>query len=338
MYLSCLLAFSIHAAEDHQVAQPTIAVMYHPVMLKHYTGANHPERPERVSSVVNYLQSLSNFQQVLQWPEVTPADDKVIGLVHSSAYIERVKKEVQRLKPNQTAQLSTGDTILSKDSLDAARLAVGAVVQGADRIMQQQSEAAFALVRPPGHHASRNTGMGFCIFNNVAIAAKYLQEKYHLKRILIVDFDVHHGNGTQKTFDEDSSVFYFSVHQSNFYPYTGESDDIGLGAGRGTAINVPVSPGTDAHGILKAIDQQLVPAMQTFKPEFILVSAGFDSHANDLLGHLNYSDQAYAKITQKLQAIAQQAGHQRLLFALEGGYTLQNLEQSIAKILQTLVQ
>lgn len=333
-YFSISLLLPILAVA--QVTTKPVAMLYDPAMLLHDTGPGHPERPERLSTVVDYLKQQPVNAELL-WPKIAPATDETIMLVHSAQYLNKVKQEVSNIEPNKYTVLSTGDTVLSPQTLTAARYAVGAVVQGVDMVMQRNVRSGFALVRPPGHHASRNTGMGFCVFNNVAIAANHLKQHYGLKRILIVDFDVHHGNGTQAIFEADPSVYYFSVHQSPLYPGTGDAEEIGIDAGEGSIKNIPLLPGSGDAEILQAFNDELIPAMQTYQPEFILVSAGIDSHRGDLLGSLEYTSKGYGAITAALIKLSQQYSQSRLFFTLEGGYHLPNLKGAIEVIIQSLI-
>ena len=259
-------------------------------------------------------------------------------LVHTLSYIKAVENETNRISKNSVSNLSTGDTVISKQSDFVARLAVGAGIKGADLIMKNSISSAFAIVRPPGHHATSSRGMGFCIYNNVAIVARYLQDNYGLERILIIDFDVHHGNGTQDIFYEDNSVFYFSVHQHPFYPYSGGSNEIGRNAGKGFTLNVELPKDSGNLELLNALNNKLKPAMDNFKPEFILVSAGFDAHRGDLLGGLNYTSNGYKEAAIILKDIAKKYSSGRTLYMLEGGYSEANLSNSINEILGILIK
>jgi acetoin utilization deacetylase AcuC-like enzyme len=222
LLLSIILLFTANSLIAENLNKKNkVAVMYSDQFLLHDTGKNHPENPSRLLSVVEDLISNPLLKPYLIWPKFTPATTDQLQLAHTKGYIKTVGLETDLLKNNSISYLSTGDTVISKQSDHVARLAVGAGIKAVDMIMSEEINSAFALVRPPGHHATASRGMGFCIYNNVAIVARHLQQQHGLKKILIVDFDVHHGNGTQDIFYEDNSVFYFSVHQHPFYPQSG---------------------------------------------------------------------------------------------------------------------
>jgi acetoin utilization deacetylase AcuC-like enzyme len=241
--------------------------------------------------------------------------------VHSEAYIERARRDCL----DGGGELSTGDTAVCEASYDAALRAAGGVLAGVDAVMAGTCRNAFCAVRPPGHHATPDRGMGFCIFNNVAIAARYLQRRHGLKRILIADWDVHHGNGTQETFYRDPTVFFFSTHQWPLYPGTGAASERGVGDGMGYTMNVPVAAGSGRQEIVGAFRERLAPAMTRFRPEFVLVSAGFDSRMGDPLGGLLLTDDDFAELTEILMEIAGVFAQGRLVAVLEGGYSLDGL-------------
>jgi len=313
-----------------------IAVLYDDEFLLHNTGHSHPENPSRITHAINFLKKEYQFKSHLIWPSFGYAPIDVISLVHSEKYINLVKRESERLYKS-IATLSTGDTVISDRSYQVARKSVGAMIEGIDHIMQGKVSSAFAFTRPPGHHASRDKGMGFCIFNNVAIAAKYLQNKYGIKHILIVDFDVHHGNGTQDIFYSDNSVFYFSIHQHPFYPGTGRQSERGIGDGYGFTLNIDLPKGSGDKEFIEGLTHQLMPAMDKFKPEFILVSAGFDAHKNDLLGQLKYSNDGYKKATDILLSLAKKYSMNRMMFVLEGGYEPTNIKDASESILNVMI-
>jgi acetoin utilization deacetylase AcuC-like enzyme len=323
---------SICSANDKKVG-----VMYDERFLLHDTGPNHPENPDRLISVIRDLKNNNQIASKIIWPNFEAATFDELSLVHTKEYIELVDRQVTQLKNNR-AYLSTGDTPISKHTNLVAKLAVGAGLEAVDQIILGEISSAFALVRPPGHHATATKGMGFCVYNSVAVVARYLQDKYGLKRILIVDFDVHHGNGTQDIFYEEDSVFYFSVHQHPFYPQSGRPNEIGLGKGKGYTLNVDLPKGSGDKKLIKAFSSQLKPAMDKFKPEFILVSAGFDAHEGDLLGQLKYSDNGYENVALVLQEIANRYSSGRLLYMLEGGYVPENISKSVTRILSVLIE
>jgi acetoin utilization deacetylase AcuC-like enzyme len=353
LLLFCAQPFQLSSAQEtltpnnsqqssaKQTAKPMkkpVAIFYSPQFLLHETGANHPERPERLHAVVAQLKQ----QKKLIWPAFEPASQADLALVHTPAYLALVDAETKALASRKgdgqaaLANLSTGDTVMSPTTQAVAKLAVGAGIAASDAVMAGRASSAFALVRPPGHHATQSRGMGFCVYNNIAIAARHLQKQHGIKRILIVDFDVHHGNGTQAIFEADPSVFYFSIHQHPLYPGTGLSSETGVGKGKGYTLNVALPAGAGDDELLNAVRQQLIPAMEAFKPEFILVSAGFDSHSNDPLGRLEYSDQGYAQVTKELVTMANRYAVGRMVYMLEGGYNPNNIASAVNQIVDVL--
>ena len=290
----------------------------------HNTGHNHHERPARVSFAYNFLKKSDLFNDLAV---ISPkaATLKQIKSVHTKYYIEHVERACSKGEH----MLDSVDTAISHNSYQVALLAAGGVIHLVDTVMKGKIRNGFALIRPPGHHAEKEKALGFCIFNNVAIAAKHLQEKYGLKRILIIDWDVHHGNGTQHIFEEDPSVFFFSVHQHPFYPGTGTEAEIGRGPGEGFTLNVPLKAGSGDPEYRYVFEEILYPKAVAFKPEFILISAGFDAHREDPLAHMNLSDEMYGFFTDIAMKIAAENGHERVVSVLEGGYQLEAISRSI---------
>lgn len=334
-----LLSISSYAEEKtvEKLTQNKVAIFYSNQFLLHDTGANHPENADRLKTVITRLKNSKHLSESLIWPAFTPATKQQLALVHSPAYLQLVEDETKALGKKGLANLSTGDTVISPNTQNVAKLAVGASIAASDAVMAGRVSSAFAIVRPPGHHATQSRGMGFCVYNNIAVAARYLQKQHGIKRILIVDFDVHHGNGTQDIFYEDDSVFYFSVHQHPLYPGTGKSTETGAGKGHGYTLNVALPAGSGDAALLSAVRQQLKPAMETFKPEFILVSAGFDSHSSDPLGDLEYSDEGYAQVAKELKAIANRSAAGRVVYMLEGGYNPNNIASATSQIVDVLI-
>jgi acetoin utilization deacetylase AcuC-like enzyme len=345
-FLLCglLLNMTIHA-EDKAISPiknnlakaNKVAIFYSDKFLLHDTGANHPENADRLKSVILRLKSNKIISNSLIWPEFAPANKQQLALAHTPQYLQLVEDETNALRKNTIRNLSTGDTVISAHTQAVAKLAVGAGLAASDAVMAGRATSAFAIVRPPGHHANESRGMGFCVYNNVAVAARYLQKQHGIKRILIVDFDVHHGNGTQDIFYDDDSVFYFSVHQHPLYPGTRKPAETGAGKGRGYTLNVALPAGAGDEALLNAVRSQLKPAMDSFKPEFILVSAGFDSHSNDPLGSLEYSDAGYAQVAKELAAIAKQSAAGRMVYMLEGGYNPENIANAVNAIVEVQV-
>ena len=327
------LALAMQAAPVPQ--RPQTGFVFDEIYRRHLVGdVGHPERPERLTAVLGGLEKVGLLNALARIP-ARPATDDELALAHDRSYIELVKRELANVQG--VAELSTGDTDVTRESLAAARAAAGGVLNAADAVASGRMKNAFCAVRPPGHHATRNRGMGFCIFNNVAIAARYLQKVHGIRRVLIVDFDYHHGNGTQDIFYDDDSVFYFSTHHYGAYPGTGSASETGTGKGAGTTLNVPLPPGASDAQILAAFEQQLVPAARRFKPDFILVSAGFDGMRNDLLGQFDITPAGYAAITRVIVRLADELCQGRIVSVLEGGYRLDGLAESVAahvKVLQ----
>ncbi len=300
-------------------------------MREHDTGPGHPEQPARYSAVMDRLHftGLSDYL-----PHIDPqtATREQLALVHTPAYIALAEREVKQ----HHGQLSTGDTSISLGSFDAALRAAGCTLAATDAVVQAKVNNAFCVVRPPGHHASQARGMGFCLFNNVAIAARYAQKQHGVDRVAIVDWDVHHGNGTQDIFYEDPSVLFFSTHQHPWYPGTGAAAETGAGAGMGTTINCPFPAGAGRAEILGAFQQVLLPKLSEFRPELILISAGFDSRVNDPLGHFLLTDEDFVDLTRLLLGVADQYAGGRVVSVLEGGYNLSGLASASAAHVRAL--
>jgi len=302
-------------------------LIFDDIYLRHLSGnTGHPERPERLEAIRHGLEGAGLFQ-ALHRVEARPATELELALAHSSAYLALVRRELSDLK--RLAELSTGDTLVSPGSFEAAMFAAGGALEAVDAVMTGKIKTAFCAVRPPGHHATRARGMGFCIFNNVAVAARHVQQAHGLKRVLIVDWDYHHGNGTQDIFYEDGSVLYFSTHHFGAYPGTGHPSETGAGKGAGTTLNVPLPPGAGDGEILAAFENKLVPAAQRFRPDFILISAGFDGMRNDPLGCFDITPQGFAALTRAVAALADEFCQGRIVSVLEGGYRLEGLSESV---------
>jgi acetoin utilization deacetylase AcuC-like enzyme len=306
--------------EGRSPRRHTTALLADPVYLRHKIGPGHPERPARYEAVVSALERAGLTAQMLRIPPRAATLDE-LSACHTREYIQLVEAEVAR----GARVLSTGDTDICPQSLDVALAAAGGVFQAVDAVMEGRAQNAFCVVRPPGHHASADRGMGFCIFNNVALAARYAQRRHGFERVLIADWDVHHGNGTQDIFYADGSVFFFSTHQHPWYPGTGLAEETGEGAGLGATLNCPFPAGSGRAEILGAFRRKLVPAAADFKPDLVLISAGFDSRAGDPLGGFTLSDGDFAELTALLLEIGDRYAGGRVVSVLEGGYSLEGL-------------
>jgi acetoin utilization deacetylase AcuC-like enzyme len=304
------------------------------IYLRHLSGyAGHPERPERLTAIEDALDK-SGLLQTLYRIKPRAATQPELRLAHSASYLALAREEISGLRG--LGELSTGDTLVSPDSLEVATFAAGGVLEAAGAVLERRVRTAFCVVRPPGHHATRDRGMGFCIFNNVAVAARYVQQVYRLQRVLIVDWDYHHGNGTQDIFYADGSVFYFSTHHLGAYPGTGHPEETGTGKGLGATLSVPLPAGAGDAQIIDAFESKLIPAAQAFKPEFVLISAGFDAMRNDLLGRFDVTPEGFARITRLVVAVANEFCAGRIVSVLEGGYRLDGLGESVAAHIKAL--
>jgi acetoin utilization deacetylase AcuC-like enzyme len=296
-------------------------------MLRHQPSPGHPESPSRLEAVASAVKD-SRF--VLETAK--PATEEEILRVHSPEYLKRVRTDVAA----GVKTLSTGDTEISRGSLTAALAAAGTVVSGVDAVLTGRARRAFCAVRPPGHHASAGRGMGFCVFNNVAVGARHAQRRHGVGRILIADWDVHHGNGTQDVFWSDGSVMFFDTHQHPWYPGTGSQVETGGGKARGLIFNRPFPAGSGRREIVAAFREALVPAAERFKPELVMISAGFDSRAGDPLGQFTLTDADFGDLTDIVVEIARQHAGGRVISVLEGGYSLDGLSRAVTSHLGRL--
>lgn len=298
----------------------------------HLTGDGHPERPERVAVIEERLAADGLLPRLVRLAP-RPADDVALERVHPAAYLSTVREDV-----SARDTLSTGDTAVCPDSWTVARLAAGGLIGAVDAVCAGRVANAFAVVRPPGHHATPSRGMGFCLLSNVALAARHAQAAHGVRRVLIADWDVHHGNGTQDVFYEDGSVLFFDTHQHPLYPGTGLAHERGRGAGEGLTINCPFPAGAGRDEVVAAFRERLVPAADAFRPELVLVSAGFDSRVGDPLGSFRLTDDDFAELTAIVRGIAAKHCAGRIVSSLEGGYALEGLASAAAAHVRALVE
>ncbi len=339
-FLAAVAPASLAAAEQPSplaTKEPPMrktGLVYGDVYLKHKTGDGHPEKPERLTAIVGRLKKNGLWDQlVLIAP--APAGEEWITAVHSPEHLAKIRKACATA--GEDTYVDSSDTPVSRDSCDAALHAAGGVLAAVDAVMEGKVHSAFCAVRPPGHHALKDRAMGFCLLNNVAIAARYVQKKHKLAKVLIVDWDVHHGNGTQDAFDDDPTVFYFSAHRHPFYPRTGTAGERGRGKAAGTKLNVPLPAGSTDADYRRAFADKLVPAAREFKPDFVLLSAGFDAHRDDPLGGMKLTAEGYAELTRIVRQIAEDHCRGRLVAVLEGGYGLEGLAASVEAHLRVLM-
>lgn len=320
-----------------------------PRFVEHLTGPHHPERPDRIRAIYRALTRTGLLAGADPFPEFSidlgplsppgwklcdlgapvAADLDAVHQVHPPEMVERIRRICQM----GGGVLDQGDTPVNERSFDIALLAAGAALRCCDAVMSGEVSRAFAAARPPGHHAEPDRAMGFCLFSNIAIAARHLQRRHGIGRVAIVDFDVHHGNGTQAVFEADPEVFYASLHQHprTCYPGSGYDWERGQGPGEGTTLNIPFSPGADDDDYLAAIDQQLLPALDAHRPEVLLISAGFDAHHDDPLAQVDLSESGYLQMTRRFAQVAREHCGGRVVSILEGGYNLRALGRSVVQ-------
>ncbi len=308
----------------------SVALIYDPIYLEHDTGS-HVENAQRLVEIMEHLEQAKLMGQLVRI-EPRAASAEELSMVHSMGFISYVQAFAQK-----GGGWLDADTVVSHSSYDAALCAAGGVITAVDAVMGGEAESAFALVRPPGHHAMRWEAMGFCLFNNIAVAAKHALDTYHLERILIVDFDVHHGNGTQDTFYGDPDVLYFSTHQYPFYPGSGRFDETGSGLGEGYTVNVSLPAWCGDGEYLRVFEEILTPVARRFCPQLILVSAGYDAHWADQISLMQLSVAGFSRMVGILKDLAHELSSERMVFTLEGGYNLPALAASVRATFDVLL-
>jgi acetoin utilization deacetylase AcuC-like enzyme len=303
------------------------AFITHPDCLRHDMGAYHPERPARLTAIEDQLIA-SGIGQHLTRYEAPLATDEQLARVHPADYVRAIRDAAPQ---SGTVHLDP-DTAMNPWTLQAALRAAGAAVLATDLVLKNDVKTAFCSVRPPGHHACRARPMGFCIFNNVAVAARHAVHAHGVERVAIVDFDVHHGNGTEDVFEGDPNVLMVSTFQHPFYPYSGTEDPAA------NMVNIPLAAGTGSNGLREAVSRAWIPALEDYRPELILFSAGFDAHAEDDMAMLRFSDADYAWVTEQVKQVAERHAQGRIVSMLEGGYSLSALGRSVVQHLRVLAE
>ena len=312
--------------------EPKTAVLADPICREHLTGRNHPERPERFDAVLQGLQKAGLLDRSVRIESRSVTEEEML-LCHTRDYLRIARHDVEAGYPS----LTTGDTDVTPNSWEVACRAAGGVLNAVDAVLTGKARNAFCAVRPPGHHATPNRGMGFCLLNNIAIGARYAQRKHGVERVMIVDWDVHHGNGTQDIFYSDPTVFFFSTHQWPLYPGTGRADETGAGAAKGTKMNFPFPAGSGRKEILGAVEHSLAPAAARYRPDLLMISAGFDSRIGDLLGSFTLTDRDFTDLTRAVMQMAAQQASGRVVSVLEGGYALNGLASAAVAHVEALM-
>jgi acetoin utilization deacetylase AcuC-like enzyme len=305
-----------------------LTIYTNPIFQQHDTGPGHPESPSRMDYAIDGVARAGLSSRVLSAAELHPDTDRIIAKVHSADY----ERELAQACESGFALFHTQDNPISRQSFAAARAAVGTALQAAEQVwVGSHATRTFVIARPPGHHAERIQAMGFCFFNTIACVAERLRELPGVERVFILDFDVHHGNGTQALFEDRADVFYASTHRFPFYPGTGAAREIGIGDGRGFTLNVPMRAGEGDAAYLRVMEEQIVKAIDDYAPHAILLSSGFDAHRRDPLGGMRVTEEAYGEITRRVVEAAERHGGGRILSLLEGGYDPEGLTASVAQ-------
>lgn len=301
------------------------AIIHHPIFQKHDTGEGHPETPKRYEVVMNALKRDEKFWSSLTEIQPEQASKGLIQAAHTPLHFKKIESAF-----SEGIEFIDADTIISMKSFDAALYGAGGACRAVDEVMSGAVNNAFVAVRPPGHHATAENAMGFCLFNNVAVAARYAQNKYkEIERVAIVDWDVHHGNGTQGIFFDDPSVYFFSMHQYPWYPGSGSRGETGFGRGKNYTMNVPVKARTDARVQKRMFENAIADINYNFKPDMIFISAGFDAHKSDPLGQLKLENADFISMTQTVKQWADETCSGRIVSCLEGGYNLETLGETV---------
>ena len=306
--------------------------VYHDRFLDHDTGPGHPECAKRLKAITNHLKEIKLWQQ-LQHLIIDEAPEEWLLLAHSLEHL----KHLRQVCSQGMTTLDSGDTCSCSESYNIALLAAGGVLAATDAVMNGLLQNIFCAVRPPGHHAERDKAMGFCLLNNVAVAARYAQRKYNAERVAIIDWDVHHGNGTQHIFYDDKSVLYISTHQYPFYPGTGSRSERGIGEGEGYTVNIPMFAGSGEQEFIEVFTKEVIPSIESYHPDLIFISAGFDAHRDDPLANLELTEESFAKLTSIVAETAAKVCNGHIISILEGGYNLTALARSVEAHLKAMM-